>query len=82
MKERILVSGCQDEGKGYDTQLLYFTCSSLSHDDRRLYLISDRDGNPNVYVKDLENGEEKQDRNVESVQVAQSQNTGDHFTVP
>ena len=60
LKERILVSGCEGEAAGFDTQLLYFTCSSLSSDDRRLYLISDRDGNPNVYVKDLASGEERQ----------------------
>ena len=29
MKERILISGCPDEASGFDTQLLYFTCSSL-----------------------------------------------------
>ena len=60
LKERTLVSGCQDETNGYDTQLLYFTCSSVNRDDRRLYLISDRDGHPNVFVKDLASGEERQ----------------------
>ena len=59
LQERILVSGCDGEVDGFDTQLLYFTCSSLSSDDQRLYLISDRDGNPNVYVRDLANGEER-----------------------
>ena len=59
LKERILVSGCSGEVDGFDTQLLYFTCSSLSSDDRRLYLISDRDGHPNVYVRDLASGEEQ-----------------------
>ena len=55
---RILVSGCgRDEH--FDTQLLYFTCSSLSEDDRRLYMISDRDGHPNVWVHDMLTGEEK-----------------------
>ena len=54
--ERILISGCEGEVQGYDTQLLYFTCSSLSSDDRRLYVISDRDGHPNVYVRDLQTG--------------------------
>jgi WD40 repeat protein len=43
---------------GFDTQLLYFTCSSLSRDDKRIYLISNRNGNPNVYVRDLTTGEE------------------------
>ena len=35
---RELISGSDD----YNTQMLYFTCSSLSADDRYLYLISDR----------------------------------------
>ena len=60
MKERILISGCPDEASGFDTQLLYFTCSSLSADDRRIYLISDRDGNPNIYVRNMEDGSEQQ----------------------
>ena len=34
VKERILISGCEGEKNGYNTQLLYFTCSSLSMDDR------------------------------------------------
>ena len=59
LKDRILVSGCVGEEDGFNTQLLYFTCSSLSQDDRRLYLISDRDGSPNVYVRDLDGGQEK-----------------------
>ena len=58
VNSRILVSGCgRDEH--FDTQLLYFTCSSLSEDDRRLYMISDRDGHPNVWVHDMLTGEEK-----------------------
>ena len=52
---RIHVSGCEQ----YDTQMLYFTCSSLSADDKRIYLISDRTGSPNVVVRDLATGEEK-----------------------
>ena len=59
LEERILISGCDEETGGYDTQLLYFTCSSLSSDDQRLYLISDRDGHPNVYVKNLPDGVER-----------------------
>lgn len=54
MEERMLVSGCEGEVNGYNTQLLYFTCSSLSSDDQRLYVISDRDGHPNVYVRYLQ----------------------------
>ncbi len=46
----------QDRG---NTQLLYFTCSSLSADDSRIYLISDRTGLPNVYVHDLATGKER-----------------------
>lgn len=45
-----------DGGERYNTQLLYFTCSSLSADDERIYLISDRDGHPNVWVRDLVHG--------------------------
>lgn len=52
---RVLVSG--DAGRGeFDTQLLYFTCSSLSMDDERIYLISDRDGHPNVWMHDMFRG--------------------------
>lgn len=51
---RILISGT--EQACCDTQLLYFTCSSLSADDERIYLISDRDGHPNVWVHDLLGG--------------------------
>ena len=58
MEEKKLVSGCEGEVNGYDTQLLYFTCSSLSSDDRRLYVMSDRDGHPNVYVRELATGME------------------------
>lgn len=59
LEERILVSGCDGEEEGFDTQLLYFTCSSLSDDDKRLYVISNRDGHPNVYVRDLTTGNER-----------------------
>lgn len=52
-----LISGSTG-GDRYDTQLLYFTCSSLSRDDRRIYLLTDRDGHPNVMVHDLVTGEE------------------------
>ena len=55
LKQRILVSG----NDTYNTQMLYFTCSSVSADDKRIYLISDRDGHPNVWVHDLETGKEK-----------------------
>ena len=46
---------------GCNTQMLYFTCSSLSADDRRIYLISDRaGGSPNVFVHDLETVQARQ----------------------
>lgn len=55
MNESRLVSGCGD----YDTQMLYFTCSSLSADDKRIYLIRTENGVPNVAVRDLTTGEER-----------------------
>ena len=48
---------------GADTgnnQLLYFTSSSLTADDRRLVFISDRTGNPNLFTCDLTTGNERQ----------------------
>ncbi len=39
-------------------QLLYFTSSSLWSDDSTLVFISDRDGNPNLYSRNLVTGEE------------------------
>lgn len=41
-------------------QLLYFTSSSLTADDRRLVFISDRTGNPNLFTHDLTTGRERQ----------------------
>ena len=43
----------------FNTQLLYFTCSSLSADDERIYLISDRDGHPNVWMHDMFHGTDR-----------------------
>lgn len=40
-------------------QLLYFTSSSLTRDDRWLIFISDRTGNPNLFVLDQVTGEER-----------------------
>jgi hypothetical protein len=49
-------------------QLLYFTSTSLLSDDRRLVFISDRTGNPNLFLRDLISGEERQlTRNAEGV---------------
>lgn len=50
---RIQVS---EGGEDYNSQLLYFTCSSLSADDERLYFLSDADGHPNVWMRDLLHG--------------------------
>lgn len=48
------------KGKGVDYQMLYFTCSSLSKDDRILYgMVDEGDGNPNIFSYDLESGDFK-----------------------
>ena len=54
---RMLVSDPRDR-EIFNTQLLYFTCSSLSEDGERVYMISDKTGSPNVIVRDLVTGEE------------------------
>lgn len=41
-------------------QLLYFTSTSLTADDRRLVFISDRTGHPNLFDRDLVTGAERQ----------------------
>ncbi len=41
-------------------QLLYFTSTSLLADDRRLLFLSDRTGNPNVFLRDIKTGAERQ----------------------
>jgi oligogalacturonide lyase len=46
-------------GAGHD-QLLYFTSSSLLADDRRLVVISERTGHPNLFLRDLASGVERQ----------------------
>lgn len=55
---RILVSDCLGL-RQFNTQLLYFTCSSLSKDGERVYMMSERTGSPNVMVRDLFTGKEK-----------------------
>jgi len=40
-------------------QLLYFTSSSVSDDGRLLVFISDRDGPPNLFCRDLQTGREQ-----------------------
>lgn len=39
-------------GSEYNSQLLYFTSTSLSANDDMLFFISDKNGNPNIYCKD------------------------------
>lgn len=56
MKNPLCVAG----GKQYNEQLLYFTSSSLSADDRYLFTISDQTGDFNIFVTDLLTGEQKQ----------------------
>ena len=41
-------------------QLLYFTSSSLLSDDKNLVFISDRTGHPNLFLRDLASGTERQ----------------------
>lgn len=41
----------------YNTQMLYFTTSSLSSDDKFIYVLSDRNGFPNIFRKNLETSE-------------------------
>ena len=55
---RILISDCHGRQQ-YNTQLLYFTCSSLGQGDERIYMISDQGGHPNVIVRDMFTGQEK-----------------------
>jgi len=45
---------------GANEQLLYFTSSSLFADDQHLVFISDRTGDPNLFVRHLPTGEEVQ----------------------
>lgn len=45
---------------GCNNQLLYFTSSSLTADDKELVLISDRTGDYNLFVQDLASGDVRQ----------------------
>ncbi|HEV7298845.1 MAG TPA: oligogalacturonate lyase family protein [Tepidisphaeraceae bacterium] len=47
-------------GGAWNDQLLYFTSPSLTADDSQLVFLSDRTGHPNVFVRDLRNGDERQ----------------------
>lgn len=44
----------------FNNQLLYFTSSSLTQDDNYLIFLSERFGNPNIFVLDLKSGLERQ----------------------
>lgn len=46
--------------KTANEQLLYFTSTSLLKDDRHLIFLSDRTGNPNIFMRDLKTGKERQ----------------------
>lgn len=41
-------------------QLLYFTSTSLLEDDQRVVFLSDRTGQPNIFLRDLKTGQDKQ----------------------
>jgi len=41
-------------------QLLYFTSTSLLADDQRVVFLSDRSGQPNIWLRDLRTGQDKQ----------------------
>lgn len=45
---------------GHNDQLLYFTSPSVTADTRHLVFISDRAGDPNLFVRDLSSGSEWQ----------------------
>jgi hypothetical protein len=50
------------------SQLLYFTCSSLTSDHRHLVFVREIDGNPNLWARELETGREWQlTRNAEGI---------------
>ena len=51
---------CVTAGSPGNNQLLYFTSSSLTADDRYLVLISDRTGHPNLFALDQHTGQEVQ----------------------
>lgn len=46
--------------KSANEQLLYFTSTSLLSDDRHLIFLSDRSGYPNICMRDLKTGNERQ----------------------
>ncbi len=41
-------------------QLLYFTSPSLLADDQRIVFLSDRSGQPNIFLRDLRTGQDRQ----------------------
>ena len=55
-EEPVCVTACPEANE----QLVYFTSTSLLADDRRLVFISDRSGQPNVFLRDMKTGAERQ----------------------
>jgi len=51
---------CTTAGASGNNQLLYFTSTSLDADDTAIVFISDRTGDPNLFVRDLQTGKERQ----------------------
>ena len=47
-------------GSRFNNQLLYFTSTSLLNDDRHIIFLSERFGNPNIFILDIETGRERQ----------------------
>jgi len=43
-----------------NNQLLYFTSNSFTADRKHLVFLSDRTGSPNIFVRDMETGKERQ----------------------
>jgi oligogalacturonide lyase len=50
------VSGSLNDNR----QLLYFTSTSLLKDDRHLIFLNEESGNPNIFLRDIQTGRERQ----------------------
>jgi len=53
-------AACLTAAPQADGQLLYFTSTSLLADDQHLVFLSDRTGQPNIFVRDLKMGQDRQ----------------------
>jgi hypothetical protein len=51
---------CVTGESGSNNQLLYFTSTSLLADDQHLVILSDRTGSPNIFIRNMKNGKERQ----------------------